>query len=135
MAGYNNPYVLLQFPELGDDVSVLIRNPQLLAPAEVTPKDVPLDERGQPLDQQEAQNAMYEVFGRIIVAWKVYDGSVAAGPELTEDADPVALYESLNTAPDAQPRLGPITIDNIARMPLRIINRIGEELGRVADPQ
>ncbi|MFI5831089.1 hypothetical protein ACIA6C_28210 [Streptomyces sp. NPDC051578] len=134
MAGYSTPYVLLQFPELGEDVSVLIRNPQLLAPAEVTPKDVPLDERGQPLDQQEAQNAMYEVFARVIVAWKVYDGSAAA-PELTEDADPVALYESLNASPDAQPRLGPITIDNIARMPLRIINRIGEELGRVADPQ
>jgi hypothetical protein len=135
MAGYSNPYSLLTFPELGEDVSVLIRNPQLLAPAEITPKDVPLDERGQPLDPQEAQNAMYEVFARLIVAWKVYDGSQAPNLELGEDADPVALYESLNSAPDGQPRLGAITVDNIARMPLRIINRIGEELGRVADPQ
>lgn len=135
MSGYSNPYSLLQFPELGDDVSVLIRNPQLLAPAEITPKDVPLDERGQPLDPQEAQNAMYEVFARLIVAWKVYDGSTGTPLELGEDADPVALFESLNATPDAQPRLGAITVDNIARMPLRIINRIGEELGRVADPQ
>lgn len=135
MAGYSTPYVLLQFPELGDDVSVLMRNPQLLAPSEITPRDVPLDDRGQPLDPQDAQRAMYEVFERIIVAWKVYDGAAAPTLELGVDADPVALYESLNAVQDAQPRLGAITVDNISRAPLRIINKIGEELGRVADPQ
>lgn len=135
MSGYSNPYSLLTFPELGEDVSVLIRNPQLLAPAEVTPRDVALDEQGRPLDPQEAQNAMYEVFARIIVAWKVYDGSVSPALELGENPDPVALFESLNSTPAAQPRLAAVTVDNIARMPLRIINRIGEELGRVADPQ
>ncbi|GAA3267699.1 hypothetical protein [Streptomyces lavendulae] len=135
MAGYTNPFVLLTFPELGDDVSVLMRNPQLLAPSEISPRDVPLDDRGQPLDQADAQRAMYEVFERLIVAWKVYDGAATTSLELGDDADPVALYESLNAAPDAQPRLGSITVDNIGRAPLRIINRIGEELGRVADPQ
>ncbi|MFD8142517.1 hypothetical protein [Streptomyces sp. NPDC059708] len=134
MAGYSNPYVLLTFPELGDDVSVLIRNPQLLAPSEVNPRDVQLNEHGQPVDPQAAQEAMYEVFARIIVAWKVYDGA-AAPLELGDGSDPVALYESLNAASGAQPRLGAVTVDNIGRMPLRIINRIGEELGRVADPQ
>ncbi|MFG2412270.1 hypothetical protein [Streptomyces goshikiensis] len=134
MAGYSNPYILLQFPELGDDVSVLMRNPQLLAPSEVTPRDVLLDDRGQPVDQQDAQIAMYEVFERVIVAWKVYDGAVASALELAEDADPVALYESLNAVQEAQPRLGAVTVDNISRMPLRIVNKIGEELGRVADP-
>ncbi|MFE9844672.1 hypothetical protein [Streptomyces goshikiensis] len=134
MAGYSNPYVLLTFPELGDDVSVLMRNPQLLPPKEVTPKDVPLDDRGQPLDPQQAQEAMYEVFARVIVAWKVYDASQAPLLELGDDVDPVALFESLGDAQTPQPRLGPITIENIARMPLKIINRVAEEITSVADP-
>ncbi|MFB6805486.1 hypothetical protein [Streptomyces sp. NPDC056387] len=135
MSGYTNPYVLLQFPELGEDVSVLMRNPQLLPPSEVTPKDVPLDDRGQPLDPQQAQEAMYEVFARVIVAWKVYDASQAAPLELGDDVDPVALFESLGAAQTPQPRLGAVTVENIGRMPLRIINRVMEEISRVADPQ
>ncbi|MCY0917059.1 hypothetical protein OS965_02560 [Streptomyces sp. H27-G5] len=135
MAGYSNPYVLLMFPELGDDVSVLMRNPQLLPPKDITPKDVPLDEHGQPLDPQQAQEAMYEVIARVIVAWKVYDASQTAPLELGEDVDPVALFESLNAVHDSQPRLGPVTVENVGRMPMRIINRVMEEIGRVADPQ
>jgi hypothetical protein len=134
MAGYTSPYVLLPFPDLGDDVSVLIRNPQLLPPSELTPEDVQLDERGQPVDPQAANMAMYKVFARLIVAWKVYDASELITPvEVSEDADPVALFESLETT--AQPRLGAISAENIARLPLRIINRIGAELGSVADPK
>jgi len=135
VSGYSNPYVLLQFPELGDDVSVLMRNPQLLPPSEVTPKDVPLDERGQPLDPQQAQESMYEVFARVIVAWKVYDASESAPIEAGEEVDPVALFESLNAVGAPQPRLGAITSDNVGRMPMRIINRVMEEISRVADPQ
>ena len=135
MAGYNNPYVILQFPELGDDVSVLMRNPQLLPPAEITPEDVPMNEHGQPQDPRQAQDAMYKVFARIIVAWRVYDASEAPPLELSEGADPVALYESLNAGHNPQPRLGEINVENIGRMPLRIINRVMEEISRVADPQ
>lgn len=135
MAGYTNPYVILQFPELGEDVSVLMRNPQLLPPSEVTPKDVPLDDRGQPLDPQQAQEAMYEVFARVIVAWKVYDASQAVALDLGDDVDPVALFESLGAVQDPQPRLGAVTVENISRAPLRIINRVMEEISRVADPQ
>ena len=135
MAGYANPYVILQFPELGDDVSVLMRNPQLLPPKEVTPKDVPLDDRGQPLDPQQAQEAMYEVFAHIIVAWKVYDASEAPPLALDGDVDPVALFASLDAAQSPQPRIGEITVDNISRLPMRIINRVMEEIAKVADPQ
>ncbi|MEV4438522.1 hypothetical protein AB0K09_05785 [Streptomyces sp. NPDC049577] len=134
MSGYTNPYVLLTFPDLGDDVSVLMRNPQLLPPRDITPEDVPLDANGQPLDPQAAQEAMYRVFARVIVAWKVYDPNGAAPPEIGPDADPVALYEQLRDGGD-QPRLGDITPENIARLPLRITNKIMEEIGRVADPQ
>lgn len=133
MAGYTSPYVLLPFPDLGEDVSVLIRNPQLLPPNELTPEDVQLDDRGQPVDPQAANMAMYKVFARLIVAWKVYDASELITPiEIAEDADPAALFDSLEATP--QPRLGAITPENIARLPMRIINRIGAELGSVADP-
>ncbi|MFE5868817.1 hypothetical protein ACFQ6V_09205 [Streptomyces roseifaciens] len=134
MSGYTNPYVLLQFPDLGEDVSVLIRNPQLLAPKEVTPEDVALDGSGQPVDPDAAQEAMYKVFARVIVAWKVYDASGAMPEAVGEEADPVALYSTLTASSD-QPRLGAITVENIARMPMVITNRIMEEIARVADPR
>ncbi|MEV6580278.1 hypothetical protein AB0M92_19170 [Streptomyces sp. NPDC051582] len=134
MSGYANPFVLLKFPELGEDVSVLMRNPQLLPQNVLTPRDVPLDEQGQPIDQADANEAMYEVFARVIVAWKVYDGSEAMPLEIAEDADPVALFESLSQDGD-QPRLGAITTENVAKMPMRIIKSVMEEIAQVADPQ
>ncbi|MFE2969919.1 hypothetical protein ACFXKC_40880 [Streptomyces sp. NPDC059340] len=135
MSGYTNPYVLLTFPELGDDVSVLMRNPQLLPPKEITPEDVAVDDKGQPLDPQAANEAMYKVFARVIVAWKVYDAGNSP-VEIAQDADPVALFEALDGgSPVDQPRIGAITPENIERLPMRIINRIMEEISRVADPQ
>ncbi|MFI2078463.1 hypothetical protein [Streptomyces triculaminicus] len=134
MSGYTNPYVLLQFPDLGDDVSVLMRNPQLLPPGDITPEDVAVDASGQPTDPRAAQEAMYRVFARVIVAWKVYDPNGTKLPEVGPDADPVALYEQLRES-GGQPRLGDITAENVARLPMRITNRIMEEISRVADPQ
>ena len=134
MSGYTNPYVLLQFPDLGDDISVLMKNPQLLPPSEIQPEDVPVDENGQPLDQNAAQEAMYKVMARLIVAWKVYEAfDPNATLDVDPDADPAAIFESLGAG--EQQRLGKVTTENIARLPLAIINRIGEEVGRVADPQ
>jgi hypothetical protein len=134
MSGYSQPYVLLQFPELGDDCSILMKNPQLLPPKEITPEDVPLDDKGQPVDPQAANEAMYAVFARIIVAWKVYEAfSGGDTPDVPEDADPVALFQSLGGGD--QPRLGAITVENIGRLPMVIIKRVMEELGRVVDPQ
>ncbi|MDX3243661.1 hypothetical protein [Streptomyces sp. ME18-1-4] len=134
MSGYTNPYVLLQFPELGDDVSVLMKNPQLLPPSEITPEDVPTGEDGQPTDPQAANEAMYKVMARIILAWKVYE-AFAPGDSLDIDpeADPADLFASLDGG--AQTRLGKVTPENVARLPLAIINRVGEEIGRVADPR
>ncbi|MGK5728921.1 hypothetical protein [Streptomyces sp. URMC 124] len=134
MSGYTHPYVLLQFPELGDDVSVLMRNPQLLPPREITPEDVAMDASGQPVDPQAANEAMYKVFARVIVAWKVYDSAGTAPPEIGPDSDPVALYEQLREG-GGQPRIGDITAENVARLPMKIINRVMEEISRVADPQ
>ncbi|MGW2936079.1 hypothetical protein ACWDA7_30475 [Streptomyces sp. NPDC001156] len=134
MSGYTNPYVLLQFPDLGDNVSVLLRNPQLLPPSELQPEDVPTDDKGMPLDSNAAQQAMYKVMARLIVAWKVYEAfDPGAVLDIDPDADPADLFESLGAG--EQTRLGAVTPENVARLPLAIINRIGEEIGRVSDPQ
>lgn len=134
MSGYTNPYVLLQFPDLGDDVSVLMKNPQLLPPSEIQPEDVPTDDKGQPLDPAAANQAMYKVMARIILAWKVYEAfSSDAALVIDPDADPAELFATLGAG--EQKRLGSVTPENVGRLPLAIINRIGEEVGRVADPQ
>ncbi|WP_438489582.1 hypothetical protein [Streptomyces sp. S186] len=134
MSGYTNRVILLQFPELGDKVSVLLRNPRLLPPAELTPEDVPVDANGQPLDPQAANVAMYKVMANLIAAWHVYDATATADTvHIDLDADDLdAQLQALEGAD--QVRLVDITAENVARLPMAIINRIGEEIGRVADP-
>ncbi|RLU81132.1 hypothetical protein CTZ27_33375 [Streptomyces griseocarneus] len=134
MSGYTNRVILLEFPDLGDRVSVLLRNPRLLPPGEITPDDVALGPDGQPTDPQAAQQAMYKVIANIIAAWHVYDASsTGQAVHVNLDADDLdAQLAALEAA--EQVRLTDITPENVARLPMAIINRIGEELGRVADP-
>lgn len=132
MSGYTNPFIRLPFPDLGEDVSVLLKNPQLLPPADLQPEDIATDESGKPIDPQAANEAMYKVMARVIVAWKVYE---APSVDITIDpnADPADILEALGAS--APKRLGAVTPENIAKLPVTILNRIGEEIGRVADPQ
>lgn len=134
MSGYTNRVILLQFPELGERVSVLLRNPRLLPPSELTPEDVAVDDKGLPLDPKAANEAMYKVMANLIVAWHVYDAS-APGAAATIDLDADNLDDQLKALEAAdQVRLGEISAENVAKLPMSIINRIGEEIGRVADP-
>ena len=133
MAGYANPYVMLQFPELGDDTSVLMRNPQLLPPSEITPEDVPLDEQGKPVDPNAANEAMYAVMAKVIVAWKVYQAFTPDLPQVDPEADPADVLATLTEM--EQRRIGAVTAENVGRLPMAIIQRIMEEIGRVADPK
>ena len=134
MSGYTNRVILLPFPELGDKVSVLIRNPRLLPPEEITPEEVPVDASGQPLDRQAASQSMFKVIARLIVAWHVYDASAdSAAVDIDLDAD--NLDEQLAALEQAdQVRLVEITPENVAKLPTAIIKGITEELERVADP-
>jgi hypothetical protein len=132
MSGYTTPYVLLPFPDLGEDISVLMKNPQLQPPAAITPEDVPLDENGQPLDPQAANEAMYKVMAKLIVSWKVYEAP-SVEIEIDPNADPADVLAALDAGEPR--RLGSVTPENVAKLPLAIINRVGEEIGRVADPQ
>lgn len=132
MPGYTNPYVLLTFPELGDDVSVLMKNPQLLPPADLTPEDVPVDDDGKPLDNQAANEAGYKMMAGIIVAWKVYEAFDPAPLDIDPDADPAALFESLSAGVPV--RIGKVTPENVGRLPMVVLKRIMEEISP-ADPQ
>ena len=126
MSGYTNRFIPLMFPELGDRVSVLIRNPKLVPPGEITPQV------GEHPTQEETFQASYEVMARLIVAWRVYDSSALA-VDIDLDAD--NLDEQLASLEQAeQPRLGPITPENLAKLPTAILNRIGEILAGEADP-
>lgn len=134
MSGYTNRVILLEFPGLGDRVSVLLRNPRLLPPSEITPDDVDLGPDGQPVDQQAAQQAMYKVMARLIAAWHVYDASSAStAVHVDLDAEDLDTQLAAMEAAD-QVRLTDITPESVAKLPMAIINRIGEEIGRVSDP-
>lgn len=131
---YAEPYKLLTFPELGEDVSVLIRNPQLLPPDMLSPEDVPLDDKGQPLVAKDAMAASYKMFAGLIVAWKVYEPfDPADALDIDPEADPAALFESLGSG--EQLRFGKVTPEAVGRLPMAIITRIMEEVQRVTNPQ
>jgi hypothetical protein len=133
MSGYTNRFTLLSFPELGERVSVLMHNPRLLPPSEMTPRDTPVGPDGEPLDRHAAQEAGYEVIARVVAAWHVYDASADSPVEIDLSADDVdAQLKALEAS--EQQRLGSITPENVAKLPLVILNRIGEELQKVADP-
>ncbi|MFE2486066.1 hypothetical protein ACFXGR_22750 [Streptomyces mirabilis] len=134
MSGYTNPYVLLQFPDLGDDVSVLMKNPQLLPPDALTPEDVAMDAEGKPVDNQAANQSGYKMIAGIIVAWKVYEAFTPGDAlDIDPDADPATLFESLSAG--APVRIGKITPENVGRLPMVVLKRIMEEISRVVDPQ
>ena len=126
MAGYAKRTIRLDFPELaedGDEIYVVIRNPKTVPPGELVakarrlPAAAPDAEGGEgetEMDADEALSTTNEIFARLIVRWHVYDGTS------TEDEQPV---------------LGlPATPADVGKLPLEILNAIGEELAK-ANPQ
>lgn len=131
---YANPYVLLEFPDLGDDVSVLIKNPQLMPPDALSPEDVPVNDKGEPLNPQDGLNASYKVMAGLIVAWKVYEVFNPADTlDINPDDDPAAVLARLGEG--TQQRFGKVTPEAVGRLPMAIITRIMEEVQRVTNPQ
>ncbi|MGW1744598.1 hypothetical protein ACWCRD_03060 [Streptomyces sp. NPDC002092] len=131
---YANPYVLLEFPDLGDDVSVLIKNPQLMPPDALSPEDVPVNDKGEPLNPQDGLNASYKVMAGLIVAWKVYEVFNPADTlDINPYDDPAAVLARLGEG--TQQRFGKVTPEAVGRLPMAIITRIMEEVQRVTNPQ
>jgi len=92
LSGYSNRIVHVAFPELSeedDPIWLSIRNPRYMAPSELRPKDLPVGDDGKPLDNEAAQAAMYEVYAKLIVGWRVYDPTtIAVDPETGAPLNP-----------------------------------------------
>lgn len=124
MAGYANRVITLTFDDLTEDpqndpIRVTIRNPRLMPPDELRPKGG-IDEN----DDDAMMAATYETMAKLIVGWRVYDA-----------AAPIEVDETGTVVGD-QPLLEmPPTAEKVARLPVEIVNRIGEEMREAADPQ
>ncbi len=131
MAGsYANRVITKHFPDLtepGDDIWVCIRNPKLMAPAEMSAgADIELDGDGAPKVTGDGMRASYKIAAKLIIGWRVYDPS--APIELDEHGEPL-------TGDGAAPLLpSPATAENVAKLPLEIFMWLGEEIGKV-NPQ
>lgn len=117
MSGYANRVIRLEFPDLTEDgdtvIHVVIKNPRLMPPAEIIPRDAKTGADGT-VDEQDAMQAMYEVISRVVKAWHVYDA--------TDDGD------------DQEPLALPATPERVAKLPMEIVNAIGERIQQVASP-
>lgn len=131
MAGYANRVITLSFPELaedGDHIEVIIRNPKRVPLGELQawrktavkaglaspePGDGG-DDPGEPSDE-EAEAGTNAVLARLVIGWHAYDASFF-DPE-NPDAD--------------QPLLPlPATPELVAKLPLEILTRLADELGK-----
>lgn len=66
--------VRLDFPELGDDCHVIIRNPMLMSQDELTPDlSIALNDEGRPVDMEAARLASVDLSGTLIVSWVMWD--------------------------------------------------------------
>ena len=111
--GYRERTLTLRFdgnsdlPDLGDDVIVTIRNPQLLSLEKLQPRDVPLKEDGTPVNNADATMATYEMIAKLITSWNVFDAE-------DDSEDP--------------PPLGDVTVENVAKLPMAILTAITDKL-------
>lgn len=129
MSGYSKRVIRLDFPGLTDDdvkdpVWVAIRNPRLVPPHELVPQESTPIVEGQPVNPQAANRSMHEMFSRLIVGWRAYDATTpiqldAAGNDVT----PQVLLPA-DFAPE-----------NVARLPLELINEIGREVREASNPR
>lgn len=126
MAGYGNPIVHISFPELSsgpdDPIWVSMRNARLMSPKELQPKPVATDENGRPVDNDQAQEAMYEVLAKLIVGWRVYD------------PNSIKINEETGELGDMERLPSPATPQLVARLPVTIIKKLAEEMTEAMNP-
>jgi hypothetical protein len=114
ISGYDNRFKRIDFPELGADIYVTIRNPKTQPPSKLKPEGIRLDEAGNPVDEDEAEVAMYKVLATLIRDWHVYDASS------DEDEQPLLPL--------------PATAEAVGLLPMEIINKIANELAAAVNP-
>lgn len=128
--GYLNRVIKLDFsdewstdPER-DPIWLVIRNPKLVPPGELT-GNVAMNPDGTPVDMQQATDNMYEVVAKLVVAWRVYDATQV--PEI----DPVTGEDI--TVPELLPM--PATAALCRKLPSAFITRVANEIKAAVDPQ
>lgn len=125
ISGYANRIVTLKFPalaEAGENLFVALRNPRLVPPSELQPKEIALDADGRPVDLAAAQQANNEVIAKLIVGMRAYDAT-----DFQVDAEGNPLPQRLLE--------GPVTPAVVAKLPMEIIKAISEELTAAVNPQ
>lgn len=117
--GYRNPVITLRFPELaddGDDVHVVIRNPQLIPAQKYAAMG---GEDGETNEQK--MGRMFGLIAELVIGWRVWDPTV-----------PVRVDEAGNLVEDEEttPRLLPLpaTADLVAILPQEILTKVMEKM-------
>lgn len=111
--GYANRTIKIDFPDLTeqDDTGAFLDD--LIFVTIRNPRTVPLD--GLVPDEADGEDvrreAVYKILANLIVDWHVYDGTS------DDPADPPMPKE--------------FTTDAIAKLPMEILNKLSEEIGRV----
>lgn len=127
MPGYSNRVVHIPFPELSDDpvgdpIWLSVRNPRLMSPQELQPREVPLNEQGEPTDQGEARTAMFELYAKMIVGWRAYDPrTIRVDPNTGQELD----MELLPSPP---------TPELVGRLPMVILNKLSDVIKDAINP-
>lgn len=126
MPGYSNPVITLRFDQLVDDptndpIWVAIKNPKVMPPEALRPKDVELDADGKPVNEADAMSAMYSIIAGLVIGWRAYDAT-----DITIDA--AGNVQPMSLLPT------PATADLVRRLPMEIINQIAEVIRQAANP-
>jgi hypothetical protein len=78
---------------------------------------------GQPVADEKTTHASHALFAKLVIGWRVYDAS--AVPELDADGNVTGEQQLLPM---------PATAELIAKLPMEIYARLGEELAKI-NPQ
>lgn len=124
--GYSNPVITLRFDQLSDNpatdpIWVALKNPKIMPPSALRPREIPVDADGKPINEEDAMTAMYEIVAGLVIGWRAYDASNievdAAG-----NVQPMSLLSL------------PATPDLVKRLPMEIINQIADQIKQAANP-
>lgn len=111
---YLNRTIQLDFPELGPDIWVVISNPMLMPASRLQSNiDIELDANGKPTNAAQAIDATFDIASKLIVSWNVYDP-----------------FDDSDTPLDLPP-----TVEKLRLLPMTIVLRISEIVGKALNPQ
>lgn len=123
MPGYANRLITVDFPHLGDDIRVILRNPALLTADELAGDNVAIDPvTGLPLDMEAAKQSMYGTIAKLVVGWTVFDATAAMLDEDLNEIDQPALPL-------------PATRESVAKLPSAILTKLAEVVKQAVNPQ